>query len=416
MSDGPEPEVNTMSNEMNKRAGMSFNVQAWRRHAPWLAMVLAGAGAVAWMQSHASGQASEPQGAQASSRAAPAVTVVTRPAKPALSVSLVSPQPQQWAVELSANGAIAPWQEAVVGAEAAGLRLATVLVNVGDRVRKGQLLASLAAEAVQADLQSAQAALQEAEALAQEAQANADRARALQASKAMSAQEAQRSLTAEQTARARVKSAQAHVATQQVRLRQTRIVAPDDGVISARVATVGAVVQPGQELFRLIRQQRLEWRAELPSADLARVQPGMKAVAVPPGGQPIEGRVRMVAPTVDAATRNGLVYVDLPASALQAGARAGMFAPGRVMVGQLSGLTLPQTAVLLRDGFSYVFRLEPGGTVAQTKVQVGRRQGDRVEIVSGLDARAQVVASGVAFLADGDAVRVVAQPTAKKGS
>jgi RND family efflux transporter MFP subunit len=303
-----------------------------------------------------------------------------------------------------------------VGAEAAGLRLATVLVNVGDRVRKGQLLASLAAEAVQADLQSAQAALQEAEALAQEAQANADRARALQASKAMSAQEAQRSLTAEQTARARVKSAQAHVATQQVRLRQTRIVAPDDGVISARVATVGAVVQPGQELFRLIRQQRLEWRVELPSADLARVQPGMKAVAVPPGGQPIEGRVRMVAPTVDAATRNGLVYVDLPASALQAGARAGMFAPGRVMVGQLNGLTLPQTAVLLRDGFSYVFRLEPGGTVAQTKVQVGRRQGDRVEIVSGLDARAQVVASGVAFLADGDAVRVVAQPTAKKGS
>ena len=213
-----------------------------------------------------------------------------------------------------------------------------------------------------------------------------------------------------------MQSAQAQVATQAVRLRQTRIVAPDDGVISARVATVGAVVQPGQELFRLIRQQRLEWRAELPSADLARVRPGMKAVAVPPGGQPIEGQVRMVAPTVDAATRNGLVYVDLPASALQAGARAGMFAPGRVLMGQGSGLTLPQTAVLLRDGFSYVFRLEPGGTVAQTKVQLGRRQGDRVEVVSGVDAQTQVVAAGVAFLADGDAVRVVAQPATRKGS
>ena len=142
----------------------------------------------------------------------------------------------------------------------------------------------------------------------------------------------------------------------------------------------------------------------------------MKAVAVPPGGQPIEGQVRMVAPTVDAATRNGLVYVDLPASALQAGARAGMFAPGRVLVGQGSGLTLPQTAVLLRDGFSYVFRLEPGGTVAQTKVQLGRRQGDRVEVVSGVDAQTQVVAAGVAFLADGDAVRVVAQPATRKGS
>lgn len=385
------------------------NERMWRRAAPWGAAALLGLAGVAWVQSRAD------DGREASAAPA-AVGAASAPAKAALSVSLVSPVAAQWPVELSANGTIAAWQEAVVGAEAGGLRLDVVAVNVGDRVRKGQLLASLAAESVRADALNAQAALQEAEALAQEAQANADRARALQSSKAMSAQEAQRALTAEQTARARVQSAQAQVATQAVRLRQTRIVAPDDGVISARVATVGAVVQPGQELFRLIRQQRLEWRAELPSADLARVRPGMKAVAVPPGGQPIEGQVRMVAPTVDAATRNGLVYVDLPASALQAGARAGMFAPGRVLVGQGSGLTLPQTAVLLRDGFSYVFRLEPGGTVAQTKVQLGRRQGDRVEVVSGLDAQAQVVAAGVAFLADGDAVRVVAQPATRKGS
>ncbi|MEK8087512.1 efflux RND transporter periplasmic adaptor subunit [Aquabacterium sp. A3] len=398
MSNGRVPEVSTMSNE-----------RMWRRAAPWGAAALLGLAGVAWVQSRADDGREE-------SAAPAAVGAASAPAKAALSVSLVSPVAAQWPVELSANGTIAAWQEAVVGAEAGGLRLDVVAVNVGDRVRKGQLLASLAAESVRADALNAQAALQEAEALAQEAQANADRARALQASKAMSAQEAQRALTAEQTARARVQSAQAQVATQAVRLRQTRIVAPDDGVISARVATVGAVVQPGQELFRLIRQQRLEWRAELPSADLARVRPGMKAVAVPPGGQPIEGQVRMVAPTVDASTRNGLVYVDLPASALQAGARAGMFAPGRVLVGQGSGLTLPQTAVLLRDGFSYVFRLEPGGTVAQTKVQLGRRQGDRVEVLSGLDAQAQVVAAGVAFLADGDAVRVVAEPATRKGS
>lgn len=390
-----------MANDVRKDAGMKSAITFWRRRASWMAMLLAGAGAAFWMHSHA---------AQVST--APASS---RPAKPALSVAVVSPQTMQWSVALSANGVIAPWQEAVVGAEAAGLRLAAVTVNVGDRVRKGQLLASLADESVQADLQSAQAVLQEAEALAQEAQANADRARVLQASKTMSVQEAQRALTAEQTARARVQSAKAQVVIQTVRLRQTRIVAPDDGVISARVATVGAVVQPGQELFRLIRQQRLEWRAELPSADLARVRPGMTAEAIPPGGQAIQGKVRTVAPTVDAATRNGLVYVDLPASALQAGARAGMFAPGRVLVGQGSGLTLPQTAVLLRDGFSYVFKLEAGSTVRQTKVQTGRRQGDRVEILSGLDAKAQVVASGVAFLADGDAVRLVTQPAAQKG-
>jgi RND family efflux transporter MFP subunit len=275
------------------------------------------------------------------------------------------------------------------------------------------LLARLAADTVQADLQSAQAGLREAEALAVEASANAQRAKALQEVKAMSAQEAQRAITADQTARARVQSAHAQVATQTVRLRQTRIVAPDDGVISARLATVGAVVQPGQELFRLIRQQRLEWRAELPSADLARVRPGMKAQMTLPGAAEVEGTVRMVAPTVDAASRNGLVYVDLPKSALQAGARAGMFASGQLQVGQGSGLAVSQTAVLLRDGFSYVFRLEGDNKVAQTKVQVGRRQGDLVEIVAGLDEKARVVESGVAFLTDGDVVRVVlakAQP------
>lgn len=391
---------------------MKARAVAWRGHTPWVAMLLAGAGVTISMPSHAVKQTDT---TQSGSRQVSAAASASRPVKPALSVTVVSPQSAQWAVELSANGVMAAWQEAVVGAEAAGLRLAAVTVNVGDRVRKGQLLASLADETVRADLQGAQAALQEAEALAQEARSNADRARELQASKVISVQDAQRALTTERAALARLQAAQAQVTSQTVRLRQTRIVAPDDGVISARLATVGAVVQPGLELFRLIRQQRLEWRAELPSADLARVRPGMIAVALPPGGQPIEGKVRVVAPTVDAATRNGLVYVDLPAGALQAGARAGMFVPGRVRVGQGGGLTLPQTAVLLRDGFSYVFRVQPAGTVLQTKVQVGRRQGDRVEIVSGLDAKAQVVASGVAFLADGDAVRIVSAPAVKKG-
>lgn len=352
-------------------------------------------GSLAWHQSQA--------GDDRPSAATPA-----RTARPSLSVEVVQAQAAEWPLEVTAHGAIAPWQEAVVGAELAGLRLSTVAVNVGDRVRKGQVLATLADEAVQADIASARAALQEAEALSREATTNADRARTLRASDAISAQEAQRSLTSEQTALARVASAKAQLDTQSLRGRQTRVLAPDDGVISSRTATVGAVAQPGQELFRLIRQGRLEWRAELPSADLGRVQPGMKATATPPGGQAVEGRVRMVAPTVDAGTRNGLVYVDLPAAAAaQAGARAGMFAAGRLALGMAKGVSLPQAAVMLRDGFSYVFVLDPGDTVRQTKVVTGRRQGDRVEVLQGLPLGARVVASGVAFLADGDTVRVV---------
>lgn len=372
-----------------------------------VAAAIVAVGCLVWYQSSRASAKQEAPAPSAAAVAAQAKASAARSARPALSVQVVRPEQANWALELSANGAIAPWQEAVVGAELSGLRLDAVLVNVGDRVRRGQVLATLASEAVRADIQNAQASLQEAQALAAEAKSNADRARNLRAADAISAQEAQRSLTSEQTALARVESAKAQLAAQALRGRQTRVVAPDDGVISARSATVGAVVQPGVELFRLIRQSRLEWRAELPSADLVRVQPGMKAVATPPGGQPVEGRVRMVAPTVDGGTRNGIVYVDLPASAAQAGARAGMFAAGKLAVGQAGGLTVPQTAVLLRDGFSYVFVVEAQQTVRQVKVKVGRRQGDRIEVLEGLKEGAQVVAAGVAFLADGDTVRVV---------
>jgi hypothetical protein len=89
-----------------------------------------------------------------------------------------------------------------------------------------------------------------------------------------------------------------------------------------------------------------------------------------------------------------------------------MFVRGELDLGSAPALTLPQSAVLLRDGFAYVFRVEPGDTVAQTKVEVARRRGDRIEILSGLDPTAAVVATGAGFLADGDPVRVVDAPVA----
>jgi len=370
------------------------------RHGRWVALAAAVAAGVVWLQSRASDAPDKPAATEGAQTAA-------APAKAALSVQVVRPQSGQWPTTVTAHGAIAPWQEAIIGAELSGLRLSAVNANVGDRVSKGQVLATLQSDAVQADLNTARASLLEAEALLAEARSNADRARSLQGSGALSNQDTQRALTSEQTSKARVDSAKAQVAAQELRLRQTRVLASDDGVISARLATVGAVVQPGQELFRLIRQGRLEWRAELPAGDLQRIKPGMVAIATPPGGSAVQGRVRIVAPTVDGATRNGLVYVDLPASAAAAGARAGMFASGHLETGQSQGLTLPQTAVLLRDGFSYVFQVNPKGTVTQRKVRVGRRVGDRVEVLQGLDAQADVVGSGVGFLSDGDTVRIV---------
>jgi len=335
----------------------------------------------------------------------------TKPAAPkaALTVTVTQPQATSLLVRISANGNIAAWQEASVGTEANGLRLAEVRVNVGDVVQRGQVLATFAPDTLQADAAQSRATVAEAEATLAEAAANAQRARGLQATGALSDAAINQYLTAERTAQARLEAQRAMARMQQLRLKQTQVLAPDAGVISARSATVGAVLPAGQELFRMIRQGRLEWRAEVAARDLAALKPGMAALVTPAGGAPIKGTLRIVAPTVDAQTRNGLVYVDLPTGAATAGAaRAGMFARGEFEVGSGSGLTLPQSAVLLRDGFSYVLRVGADAKLIEVKVKVGRHVGDRVEVTSGVDASTRVVASGGGFLADGDTVRVVA--------
>ncbi len=330
-------------------------------------------------------------------------------ARPALSVALITPQQEDWPRSVSANGNVAAWQEVQIGPEIGGQRIAEVLVNVGDAVKKGQLLARIASENVAADLEQARGALAEAEANAAEAAANATRARHLKDQGFYSAQQASQILTAEQTALARLASARARMGTEELRLAQTRVLAPDSGTISTRLATVGSLAQPGQELFRLVRGNRLEWRAEVTAAEIGRIQPGMHVSLALPGQDQarVEGKVRAVAPTIDAQTRNALVYVDLPAASP---ARAGMFARGEFDAGRAAALTLPQTAVLLRDGFSYVYRVAADNRVAQVKVGIGRRLGGRIEIVAGLDPATRVVAEGVGFLADGDLVRVVASP------
>jgi RND family efflux transporter MFP subunit len=288
-----------------------------------------------------------------------------------------------------------------------------VRAQVGDAVRRGQVLAVFATELAEADLAQQRAALAEAEAMLVEASANASRARELQPTGVWSAQQTQALFTAERTAAARVEAQRAALAAQQARLKQAQVLAPDNGIISARMATVGAVVPAGQELFRLIRQGRLEWRAEVAAADLAQIKAGQTVRVAPVGAPPLPGRVRIVAPTVDLATRNGLVYVDLlpaaaaPASGTAGVARAGMFARGEFEVGNGQALTLPQTAVLQREGFSYVFRVGADRKVQQLKVEAGRRVGDRIEIIAGLEPAARVVAQGAGFLADGDTVRVV---------
>jgi len=334
------------------------------------------------------------------------------PGKPSLTVATTTATQSMLPVTLSANGNLAAWQEASVGAEANGLRIAEVLVNVGDRVRRGQVLARFASDTLRAEAAQAQASVAEAEATAADAANNAARARTLEQTGAMSASQINQYLTAEKTAQARVAAARAVLQSQRVRLEQSAVHAPDDGVISARAATVGAVVGAGTELFRLIRKGRLEWRAEVTSTELGRITIGTHALVTAASGARLEGRVRMIAPTVDPQNRIALVYVDvtpLPGPAFGS-ARAGMYARGDFELGAVPTLTVPQSAVVVREGFSYVFRVNPDNRVTQVKVQIGRIAGDRLQVLSGLTADARIVASGGGFLNDGDLVRIAGAP------
>lgn len=324
--------------------------------------------------------------------------------KAALTVTVVSPQPQNWKQTFTANGNIAAWQEVVIGSELSGQRLTRVNVNVGDEVRRGQVLAEINSDTIRADLAAAKASYAEAQAVLADAMTNNRRIQQLKNTGAISAQEATQYQTSQSTAQAKLDAAKAQIESNQLRLAQTRVVSPDNGVISARTATVGSLAQTGQELFRLIRDHRLEWRAEVTTSDLYKLKQGMTAHIISPDpAQPaVTGKVRMIAPVIDPQTRYGLVYVDIPTT--QA-VRMGMFVKGEFDLGQKAALTVPQTALLLRDGFSYVFIVNDNNRVTQQKVSVGRRLGDRVEILD-LAPNVKVVSSGTGFLADGDLVSI----------
>lgn len=327
---------------------------------------------------------------------------------PVLSVQTTQAEVVRLPRRVPASGHIAAWQEASIGAEGEGLRLVAVTVNVGDAVKRGQLLAQFNADIVEAELAEARAAVAQAVAAAQEAEANAGRANTLAPKGALSAQQITQYLAAAKAAQARVEAARAAEQRQRLRLAQTRVLAPSDGIVTSRTATVGAVVPAGQELFRLIRDGRLEWRALVAAGDIDQLAPGQVAQIHRQNQAPIQGELRTVSPQIDTATHNGLVYVDLPRlDAL----RAGAFVRGHIELGDATALTLPQSAVLLRDGLAVVMRVGARSTVVVAPVALGRRVGDRIEILGGLAESEAVIASGLAFLSEGDTVNVLDAPS-----
>ncbi len=406
------------------------------------------------------------------------------PAPPVVAVSVHSCEVAPIKMEVEVNGAVTAWDPLAIGAELSGLRIERVLVEEGDKVKSGQVLALLNASILNAELEQAQASLaagranlkkaiqpnrqedilsmraqlaqygasvaeaeahlSQAEANASEAKHNSERYESLVTEGAVSRQDAESKWTLAQTAGAEVHSAkqkvkasefiyeqarqrlkmanaggrlediqvskaglaqlEASVKKLEAEIAQTRICAPDDGLIVKRDAHIGEISSAGKTLFSMVRNNRLEMRAQIAEVDLNKFTPGQNVLvsSYAAGSRLIEGKVREVSPLIDSVSRQATVRIDLPEDS---DLRPGMFAKAKVLLGEKAALTVPAKALINRDNGSYVFVLVDN-KAKLTPVTAGQHAGDYVEITSGLISGQQVIVKGAGFLKDGDVVQI----------
>lgn len=315
------------------------------------------------------------------------------PTPAALTVSKTMVTEAEWPEIIKATGPISAWQEAVIGVEVSGQRLIAVMAEIGDIVKRGQILARFNSETLTAEYA-------ESEANWIAAESNRKRALTLKNSGAMSDQAIEDYVNQAAVAKAQMDA-------KALQLKYTVIVAPDDGVINARNATLGTVGMAGDELFRLIRKNRLEWHGQLTAEQAARVVQGQSVVLTLPNGYKAEGAIRRIAPSFNPETRMTTIFVDIK---VDSNARAGMYAEGEITLHQQTALSVPAKSVIIRDGRNYVFGIRnhaSGAMVRQHEVQVGRIRGNKAQILSGIAKGDCIVLIGAGFLNDGDIVRVL---------
>ena len=327
----------------------------------------------------------------------------TPEATPSLTVTLAAPEQREVVREVVASGSVAAWEEVSVGVELSGLRVASVEVEVGSEVQRGDVLLRVDDRTMASQLAQSDAQVREAATNLETARRKAARVRELASSQLIALQDAEEAEAARDNAQARLNTAIASRDAARVQRDFTVVRAPVDGVVSARSVQPGQVVGAGGELLRLIRDGRLEWRAELAENDLLLVAPGTPVQVDTAAGRVI-GTVRRVSPALDPQRRTGTVYADIPDPGPL---RAGMFAQGRIALGRAKALLVPRDAVVHRDGRAYVFTVDDQGRVRERGIEAGAAHGDAVEVRDGLAASERVVARGAGFLGDGDLVRVV---------
>ena len=360
------------------------------------------------------------------------------PQQPAMSVTVAPVQTARVARTLNVTGSVAARDLIPVLPQTTGLRIEQLLVDEGDVVKKGQVIAVLDNSVLQARINEAradtesnqavvgqrQAALAQARATLAEAQRNLQRYQQLADAGAISRQDLDTRTTAAATAREAVRVAQANInsaladvrstranlAQLQTQLGQTLVRAPANGLIAEAPAEVGDVASGTQKLFSIIQNGALELQAQVAATELPQIRvdaPALITYDADPRVR-LQGKVKEISPLVNPESRKATVKINLPPTSLL---RSGMFARAAITTATVSGLTVPAKAVLPQpDGSAIVFVLLSDNTVKAQTVEVGGvPSGGSVEIKNVLPGD-RVVIAGAGYLKDGDRVQVVQQP------
>ena len=331
-----------------------------------------------------------------------------------LSVETVMPIQESIGNTLSAEGTISAKDVANVSAKVNGVAIESVLVEEGQRVKAGQVLAIFDTDAVEQQVLQAEADVAEAQATLANASADAARVLPLLDIDAISKQEADRYRTSELRAKASLQASKARLSNQRLNLDNANVVAPVSGVISGKMAEVG-MVAGGEPLFTIIKNGVLEWRADIDPKLIGEVSVGTPVKVSLPNKQSVMGEVSRIAPTADN-NRQITIYASLSANTA---ARAGMYQTGEFLIGSASMQTVPNAAIVSNDGYDYVMLVtgiktqnnKTSGRIKQQRVTLGERLGDSVAIKEPLPSESRVVKQGGSFLNDGDLVRIVDSAT-----
>ncbi|KHS42511.1 MULTISPECIES: efflux RND transporter periplasmic adaptor subunit [Novosphingobium] len=323
-------------------------------------------------------------------------------------VTVVVPGTTTIAGTITASGTIAARREMPVGVAGEGGQIVQVLVDAGDWVRAGQVLAVIDRSVQGQQIASQAANVEVAAADARLAQANLDRALKLVERGFISKADIDRLTATRDAANARVRVARASLGELGARAARLNIVAPAAGLVLTRAAEPGQIVTPGSGvLFSMARDGQMEMQARLSESDLARLAVGASAEVTPVGtDRKFSGQVWQLSPTIDQTSREGIARIAL---AYDKVLRPGGFATATLVSGTTNAPLLPESAILSDDKGSYVFVIDQDDKAVRRPVKTGQVSAKGIAVVEGLSGRERVVLRAGGFLNPGDKVRPVVQ-------